>query len=499
MNEAAEISNTSTHQLLTRRRAGILLHITSLPGTGVVGDLGSDAYRFVDFLVSAGMCVWQILPIGPTMHDNSPYQSSSMYAGNPRLISLEMPQERGWLDETPAAEGKLSDEAKAYAIKLAWEGFKERASEGDLADFQRFTSEQGWWLEDYALFQALRAEEKGCWWDWHKTLRDREPQGLAMARARLKHLIEVTKFEQYLFYTQWLSLKHYANERGVLLFGDVPIFVAHDSAEVWAHREFFDLLEDGHPRAVAGVPPDYFSETGQRWGNPLYRWDVMEADGFSFWINRLRVQSTLFDFLRIDHFRGFEAYWEIPATEETAINGHWVKAPGERLFSKLYQALPHLELVAEDLGIITPEVEAMRKAHELPGMKILQFAFSGGADNPYLPFHHTRDSVVYTGTHDNDTTLGWYTSLDDASRGFVDDYLGRSNEVMPWPMIRSALASRANLAIIPMQDVLGLGADYRMNTPGTTEGNWDWRFRWDQVEPDTVERLLHRVSIYGRC
>jgi 4-alpha-glucanotransferase len=493
-----EPTHETCHQLLTRRRAGILLHITSLPGPGAVGDLGSQAYRFVDFLVSSGMSVWQILPIGPTMHDSSPYQSSSMYAGNPRLISLEMPKQKGWLEATTEATETLSDQTKADSIRQAWKGFKRRASKVDQADFQRFTAEQGWWLEDYALFQALSTEEKRCWWDWRKALRDREPQALAMSRSRLKQLIEVTRFEQYLFYIQWMHLKRYANERGVLLFGDVPIFVAHDSAEVWAHREFFDLLEDGHPRVVAGVPPDYFSETGQRWGNPLYKWDVMEADGFSFWINRLKVQSTLFDFLRIDHFRGFEAYWEIPATEETAMKGCWIKAPGERLFARLYEALPHLELVAEDLGIITPEVEAMRKAHQLPGMKILQFAFSGGPGNPYLPFHHTRDSVVYTGTHDNDTTLGWYTSLDDTVRELVDDYLGCSREVMPWPLIRCALASRANLAVIPMQDALGLDGTHRMNTPGTTQGNWSWRFRWEDIEPDTVERLLHRVSLYGR-
>jgi 4-alpha-glucanotransferase len=311
--------------------------------------------------------------------------------------------------------------------------------------------------------------------------------------------IDAVMHQQFLLEQRWQEIRRNAEERDILLFGDVPIFVAHDSAEVWAHREFFDLLEDGHPRVVAGVPPDYFSATGQRWGNPLYRWDVMEEDGFSFWINRLKIQSTLFDFLRIDHFRGFEAYWEIPATEETAIIGHWVKAPGEHLFSKLYKALPHLELVAEDLGIITPEVEAMRKAHGLPGMKILQFAFSGGADNPYLPFRHTRDSVVYTGTHDNDTTLGWYTSLDDASREFVDEHMGYSREVMPWPMIRCALASNANLAVIPMQDTLGLDGRHRMNTPGTTQGNWEWRFCWEDVEQDTAERLLHRVRIYGRC
>lgn len=498
MSSSAVSSNQACHQLLTRRRAGILLHVTSLPGPDGVGDLGSNAYRFVDFLVSAGMSVWQILPIGPTMHDNSPYQSSSVYAGNPRLISLEMPRERGWLEAAPLEGKALTEQAKMYHIRLAWEGFKERASKEDRSDLQRFTAEQGWWLEDYALFQALSTEEKCCWWDWKEAQRDRHPQALATARARLDDLIQATKFEQYLFYTQWMRLKRYANERGVMLFGDVPIFVAHDSAEVWAHREYFDLLGDGHPRVVAGVPPDYFSATGQRWGNPLYLWDVMESDGFKFWINRLKVQSMLFDFLRIDHFRGFEAFWEIPAAEETAINGHWVKAPGERLFAKLTEALPHLELVAEDLGIITPEVDAMRKSHGMPGMKILQFAFSGGAENPYLPFHHTRDSVVYTGTHDNDTTLGWYTSLSDVERGYVDEYLGRSSEVMPWPMIRAALASRANLAVIPLQDAMGLDSAHRMNTPGTTKDNWGWRFSWDEIEPDLADRLLHRVRMYGR-
>jgi 4-alpha-glucanotransferase len=496
MNEAASPLLQPVHRLLTRRRAGVLLHITSLPGPGMVGDLGSNAYRFVDFLVASGMTVWQILPIGPTMHDNSPYQSSSVYAGNPRLISLEMLQERGWLDDLPEVE--ITDELKSEAIKQACKQFQEIASKEEQHEFQRFVAEQNHWLEDYALFQALRLEENACWWDWHITLRDREPQAMAMARARLKDSIEIVRFEQYMFYTQWTGLKSYANEQGVLLFGDVPIFVAHDSAEVWAHREFFDLLEDGHPRVVAGVPPDYFSETGQRWGNPLYRWDRMAVDGFSFWVDRLKAQSTLFDFLRIDHFRGFEAYWEIPAEEETAINGHWVEAPGEQFFSMLYSQLPDLELVAEDLGVITPQVEALRKAYGLPGMKILQFAFSGGADNPYLPFHHTKDAVVYTGTHDNDTSLGWYKELDDVSREYVDDYLGKPREIMPWPLIRAALASRANLAMLPFQDILGLDGTHRMNTPGTTEGNWDWRFEWDMIKPEIDKRLLHRVKMYGR-
>lgn len=498
MNEAAGTQFRSIHQLLTRRRAGILLHITSLPGPGEVGDLGSDAYRFVDFLVSMGMSVWQILPIGPTMHDNSPYQSSSVYAGNPRLISLELPLQKGWLEAMPKSHGGLTDETKGYAIKLAWEGFKEHADEADRDDYQRFAAEQKHWLEDYALFQALRQRDGGCWWEWHSSLRDREPLAIAETRARFTEAIEIIRFEQYLFFTEWMNLKRYANERGVLLFGDLPIFVAHDSAEVWAHREFFDLLSDGHPRAVAGVPPDYFSETGQRWGNPLYCWDRLEADDFSFWVERLRAQSTLFDFLRIDHFRGFEAYWEIPAEEQTAVNGQWVEAPGEKLFEYLYRALPELELVAEDLGVITPQVEALRKAYHLPGMKIMQFAFSGGADNPYLPFNHTRDSVVYTGTHDNDTTLGWYKGLDDATREFVDDYLGKPREAMPWPLVRAALSSRANLAMLPFQDVLALDSDHRMNTPGTTEGNWNWRFDWSWIKHGTSDRVLRYINMYGR-
>ncbi len=497
MNEAASSPGIlSMHHLLTKRRAGILLHITSLPGPANAGDLGCNAYRFVDFLVASGVTVWQILPIGPTMYDNSPYQSSSVYAGNPRLISLELPVERGWLKQMP--DSVIDDVHRGESIKQAFEGFRKQASGQDQHEFQRFVAEQKHWLEDYALFRALHQEENACWWDWHYTLRDRQPQALAMARARLKESIDITRFEQYLFYTEWMNLKRYANDRGVLLFGDVPIFVAHDSAEVWAHRDLFDLLDDGHPRVVAGVPPDYFSETGQRWGNPLYRWDVLQADEFHFWIDRLRVQATLFDLLRIDHFRGFEAYWEIPANEPTAVNGHWVQAPGDELFSVLYRALPDLALIAEDLGVITPEVDALRKSYHLPGMKILQFAFSGGADNPYLPFHHNLESVVYTGTHDNDTTLGWYKSLDDTTREFVDEYLGKSLEVMPWPLIRSALASRANLAIIPFQDVLGLDSAHRMNTPGTMEGNWNWRFDWDHIKPETDARLRRRIHMYGR-
>ena len=336
-------------------------------------------------------------------------------------------------------------------------------------------------------------------WLWPPTLRDRQPQAMAQARARLADELDFIRFEQFQFFRQWLALKGYANARGVRLFGDMPIFVAHDSAEVWARRPFFLLDDEGHPRVVAGVPPDYFSETGQRWGNPLYDWAYMESHGFAFWVERLQTQLLLFDLVRIDHFRGFEAYWEIPAADDTAINGRWVEAPGDALFRHLHEIFDPLPLVAEDLGIITPEVELLRDGYGLPGMKILQFAFSGDPDNPYLPFRHVANSVVYTGTHDNDTTLGWYTSLDDGQRRHVDEFFGYSQEPMPWPMIRSALASRARLAVIPMQDLLGLDGSHRMNLPGTVEGNWGWRFDWSELDADLADRLRRRVVMYARA
>jgi 4-alpha-glucanotransferase len=479
-----------------RRRAGVLLHITSLPGPGPCGDLGQEAAHFVDFLADSGISVWQTLPVGPTGGDRSPYQSSSAHAGNPRLISLEPLQERGWLEALP--EPGYSDEQKADALRLAFDGFQQRANDGDRAALQAFENDNEYWLNDYCLFAALHADLDNGWWEWKETLRQRRHQALTGARKRLADAIAYLKFEQFLFFTQWQALREYANAKGVLLFGDMPIFVALDSAEVWARPEDFDLNPDGSPRVVAGVPPDYFSATGQRWGNPQYRWDRMREDGFAFWIDRMRTQLRLFDLVRIDHFRGFEAYWEIPAAEDSAINGRWVKADGDALFQRLHQVFGRLPLVAEDLGIITPEVDALRQAHGLPGMKVLQFAFSGEPDNPYLPHRHSRDSVVYTGTHDNDTTLGWYLSLDEKARNYVDDYLGRTGEPMPWPLIRTALASRSELAIVPLQDLLGLDGQHRMNLPGTAFGNWGWRFDWGQVEADLAAKVRHLVEMYGR-
>ncbi|MCU0835332.1 MAG: 4-alpha-glucanotransferase [Chromatiaceae bacterium] len=482
---------------LDRRRAGILLHLTSLPGLGPCGSLGPEAHNFVRFLAASGFTVWQMLPVGPTQGDGSPYQTSSAHAGSPRLIALEPLLERGWLDELPEPADE-PEGAKLAALDRAWRGFRQRAQGEDHEALAAFARSQSYWLDDYALFRALHEDEGNCWWHWPEPLRQREPRALSRARTRLADAIDYIVFEQFLFFTQWLALRAHANGLGVKLFGDMPIFVAHDSAEVWARQEDFDLNPDGSLRVVAGVPPDYFSATGQRWGNPLYRWDRIQADGFRFWLARMRTQLGLFDMIRIDHFRGFESYWEIPASEETAIQGRWVKALGDELFERLHQRFGTLPLIAEDLGIITDAVDALRRKYRLPGMKVLQFAFSSDSDNPYLPFHHDRDSVVYTGTHDNDTTLGWYRSLDEGQRGYVDAFLGYPNEAMPWPLIRSALASRSHLAILPMQDVLALDGDHRMNIPGTSAGNWSWRFGWEQVRPELAHELRALVRLYGR-
>jgi len=486
-------------RILDRRRAGILLHPTSLPGGPGNGDLGPDAYRFVDFLTESGMSIWQTLPLGPTHGDRSPYQCLSVHAGDPLLISLDWLAQRGWLDSTPMPD---TGDIAAYLrtqIAQAHRGFVDRASREDLADYQAFLTEHRFWLEDFALYQALRKEQGDrSWVAWPAPLRDRDPAALEEARTRLAPWIERFRFEQFVFFRQWHELRQYANARGILLFGDVPIFVAHDSADVWAHREYFDLYSDGTPRVVAGVPPDYFSATGQRWGNPLYRWERLQADGFRWWVERMRSQLDLFDLVRIDHFRGFEAYWEIPAESATAIEGRWVKAPGRELFDTLRRVFRSLPLVAEDLGIITPEVEALRDDYGLPGMKILEFAFDGSAYNPYLPHNHIKNCVIYTGTHDNDTALGWFASLDERTRSYLLDYLGGPQEPMPWPLIRVVLMSVADFAIIPMQDVLGLGSEHRMNIPGTVEGNWRWRFEWGQVPHDMAARLRRLLQMYGR-
>lgn len=484
---------------LDRRRSGILLHPTSLPDGPGNGDLGASAYRFVDFLAQCGCGVWQVLPLGPTHGDGSPYHSLSAHAGNPHLVALEPLMEVGWLDKVPARGPKDSGAAlRQRALTQAHAGFREGGDPGEQSAFEDFTRAEAGWLEDYALFTALREEQGGPWWDWPPPLRDREPEALEQARQRLAEVIDRQRFFQWSFFSQWRALKGYANAQGILLFGDMPIFVAHDSAEVWAHRAYFALDEQGHPETVAGVPPDYFSETGQYWGNPHFRWDRLAADGYGWWIERLRSQLGLFDWVRIDHFRGFEAFWEIPAGRP-ATEGHWVEGPGAAFFQAVEEALGELPLVAEDLGLITPSVTTLRKRFNLPGMKVLQFAFGDGPENPFLPHNHGPDYVVYTGTHDNNTTLGWLRDELDAETGArVLDYLGHPAESMPWPLIRTALASVARCSVIPFQDLLALGSEHRMNQPGTTEGNWQWRFDWEWVDPDLAPFVRHLNTLYGR-
>ena len=480
-----------------QRVAGILLHPTSLPGEPGPGDLGSEAWRFAEFLATAGMRLWQVLPLGPTLGDRSPYQNTSVHAGDPLLVSPRRLADQGWLRSLP--EPQQNHEAwRRACLRQAWEGFRHQADPAAREDLARFREEHSFWLEDFALFQAIR-EVLGlrAWTDWPAPLRDREPTALERFAREHAEMLERIRFEQYCFFRQWHALRAHAHSLGVRLFGDMPIFAAHDCAEVWAHRRFFKLDAGGRPRVVAGVPPDYFSRTGQRWGNPVYDWEALEADGFGWWIERMRTQLELYDLVRIDHFRGFAATWEIPANETTAEQGRWVPGPGEALFRRLEQAFGPLPVVAEDLGTITEDVVALRERLGYPGMKVLQFAFGGGADNPYLPHNHEPLSVVYTGTHDNDTTLGWYRAAAPAVRAHLDAY-APGGEPMPWRLNRMALASVGRLAILPMQDVLGLGSEGRMNTPGVSEGNWRWRFHWDQVETGLAERLREMNALYGR-
>ena len=481
--------------VLDRRRAGILLHPSSLPGETENGTLGPQALRFVDFLADSGFSIWQMLPLGPTHADRSPYQCLSVHAGNPRLISFAQLASWGWLPHTAGLSTPSGAERQALLVQ-ARQAF---LAQGGARAGEAFDGAHAFWLDDYALYIALRqAHGNSAWWQWPEPLRDRDPAALAAARVRHAEEMALVRFEQFTFFRQWQELRQAAQARGVQLFGDLPIFVAHDSSDVWAQRDYFDLDAVGQPRVVAGVPPDYFSQTGQRWGNPLYDWARLRADGFSWWIERLRTQFSLFDLVRIDHFRGFEACWQIPAGEDTAINGRWVPAPGEALFQALHDEFGTLPVVAEDLGLITPAVQQLREQFGLPGMRILQFAFDGGADNPYLPHNHDVNSVVYTGTHDNDTTLAWYEGLPVDQQRVVLDYLGHPAESMPWPLIRAALASVARLAILPMQDILQAGPGHRMNMPGSNTGNWQWRFEWEQLVPGRAAQLRRMVELYGR-
>ena len=492
------------------RSSGILLHPTSLPSRYGIGDLGPEARHFVDFLAASGQRLWQVLPLGPTGFGDSPYMCFSAMAGNPLLISLDILKDQGFLDEgdlailqpypTKVDYGRVIHE-KIPLLRKAWSNFQERADKQERIAFDEFSQATGHWLEDFALFMALKEHYKGKpWVKWTKPLIIRKPSALKRAKQKHAETMGFHRFLQYLFHRQISDLKAYANQRQIKIIGDLPIYVAHDSAEVWAQPEYFDINhENGRPYAVAGVPPDYFSATGQLWGNPLYAWDKMRQDRYEWWVKRFEVLLGYVDAVRIDHFRGFEAYWRVPYGEKTAINGKWVPGPGEDLFRQLYERMGDLPIIAEDLGVITPEVEALRDAFNLPGMKILQFAFGSGDDNPYLPENYTENCVVYTGTHDNDTTLGWFQSLVEEERVLVLDYLKCDKpEQIHWEMIGLAFSSVAKMAIIPLQDLLGLGGNARMNTPSKGQGNWTWRFEQGNLTKALQKRLLGLTERSGR-
>ncbi|MFQ5659254.1 MAG: 4-alpha-glucanotransferase [Gammaproteobacteria bacterium] len=489
------MTSTHTHNCLRRRRSGCLLHPTSLPG----GGLGTDAVRFIDFLAGAGFSVWQMLPVNNTDKYGCPYQGTSVHAGNPRFIDLMPLSQKEWLNVNRLNNRSNNLAAVSALIAEARHGFIRRATDVELGDYQAFKQTHIHWLDDYALFSAIKQEHQGKpWWKWPQRLRMRDKTALKSFSEEHSEQIENYCFEQFLFFSQWQELRKLAHDRGILLFGDVPIFTAHDSVDVWAYPDYFQLDEAGQPTVVAGVPPDYFSPTGQRWGNPVYNWPHLAKDGFRWWVERLRTQLELFDLVRLDHFRGFVALWEIPAHCPTAEEGTWQPAPGRELFKIFHKEFGDLPLIAEDLGIISEEVVKLADDFMLPGIKVLQFAFDNSAGNPYLPHNHNLNSVVYTGTHDNNTTLGWFCNLDDTKQQHVLEYLQYPNETMPWPLINSALQSVCPLAIVPMQDLLGLDASHRMNTPGTMAGNWRWRFDWEWITSDLIKKLWHLNALYGR-
>ena len=499
------------------RASGILLHPISLPGRFGIGDLGSEAYQFADFLAGTGQHLWQILPLGPTGYGNSPYQCLSVFAGNPLLVSLEKLVEDGFLESADLIDALFFPENKVDydsvikfktpLLKKSFEAFERTAARREQKQFKVFCRQNARWLQTYSLFMALKdAHGLTAWNSWEEGIRRPEPKSLKNWGRKLEREIRYHKYQQYQFFKQWSELKAYCNERQIGFVGDMPIFVALDSAEVWSHPDMFHLDDSGRPTVLAGVPPDYFSQTGQLWGNPLYRWDVMARDGYAWWIERFRATHALVDIIRLDHFRGFEKYWEVPATETTAVSGRWVTGPGAELFQAVQNELGSLPIIAEDLGMITPEVNALREQLGFPGMRVLQFSFgSGRKADEYRPYNFPRNCAVYTGTHDNNTTLGWFRGDDvkdstqsreerEKEKRVALTYLGTDGHEINWDFTRLALMSAANTAIIPMQDILGLGSEARMNLPGRAEGNWCWRFVPDMLKGE-VKAKLKRLTL----
>ncbi|WP_243372333.1 4-alpha-glucanotransferase [Geotalea sp. SG265] len=488
------------------RKSGILLHPSSFPGPGGIGAFGAEAYAFVDFLHHAGQTLWQILPLGPTAYGNSPYSCYSAFAGNPLLISLETLADDGDVGpgdlkiDLPSGrvDYGLVQPYKTALLRKAAGNFFAAADRQRMEEFWHFC-DTTFWLHDYALFMALKEHFPGkSWCDWPEDIALRRSESMAAYSEKLGSAIGEQKYMQWQFSRQWQRLKGYANSKGIEVIGDMPIFVAFDSTDVWANPHLFHLDEKGRPTVVAGVPPDYFSKTGQLWGNPLYNWQRIADEDFSWWVARVRNDLSLYDRVRIDHFRGFEAYWEVPAGEKTAMNGRWVPGPGEAIFNALKSQLGNVALIAEDLGVITPEVEALRDKFGFPGMKILQFAFGSGPANPYLPHNHVQNCVVYTGTHDNDTTAGWFATLKEKGKQDILAYLNIGADNISWDFVRATLASVAVLAVFPLQDVLGLGSDARMNIPGVAGGNWSWRLSSDMLNDAVAKRLKALTELYGR-
>jgi 4-alpha-glucanotransferase len=491
------------------RAGGILAHPTSFPSPYGIGDLGAGAERFFGFLVDSGQRFWQTLPLGPTGYGNSPYAALSAFAGNPSLISLERLVEDDLLPANALADAPVFPAQrvdygevgpwKMAMLRQASARFREQPQHPLREAYVRFCNENTGWLKDFALFMALKeANGLRAWVDWPTRYAQRSPQSRAEARRLLASEIELHTFAQFVFFRQWDALRAAAHARGIQIIGDLAIFVAHDSADVWSHPEFFALDSAGQPTAVAGVPPDYFSETGQRWGNPLYRWDVLRDSGYGWWVDRVRQALRIYDIIRLDHFRGFEAYWSVPAEEPTAMKGTWEPGPGAEVFNAIRAALGDSPFIAEDLGVITPEVRALQTELGFPGMRVLQFAFSATAENHDLPHNYVPDTVVYTGTHDNDTTRGWFETSEGHERKFALDYLGVTPKGIVDGMIRAAYSSVAQLALIPLQDALNLGSEARMNFPSRPDGNWEWRFSSDALTPQRAAWLKHLATLYGR-
>ncbi|MEI7491029.1 MAG: 4-alpha-glucanotransferase [Bacteroidota bacterium] len=495
--------------MMNERASGILLHPTSLPGKYGIGTLGKAAFDFIDFLTKAKQQYWQILPLGPTGFGDSPYQCYSAHAGNPDLIDPDLLVKYGLLTQDDLKSQPQSDDgqvlydkvqkARLPMLEKAYHAFTANAADLDKLAYRNFLKGHASWLNDYALFRSLKEESGNSpWYTWEADLKFRNPETLKAAEIRLAEKTDFHKFLQFVFFKQWTSVKDYAKKHKIKIIGDIPLYISPDCADAWANPGVFEYDKDLNPIRVGGVPPDYFSETGQLWGNPLFNWEVMKNDNYKWWIERIKTNLSLYDVIRIDHFRGFAAYWAVPYGEATAINGAWIPGPGKDFFNALLNELGKLPIIAEDLGVMTPEVEDLRDSFGFPGMKILEFAFDSSEENDYIPYSYNKNCIVYTGTHDNDTVVGWFNKASEADKQQVLDYINCTEKGIHWSFVRLAWASVANTAIVPMQDLLGLDSGSRMNLPGTTGGNWKWRTRLGDFSDELAESLAHLTKLYGR-